>query len=297
MQNVEKILKKKRLCLALTGVEPEKILETLPYFEIELEKFDKKEKKSSRGRKTELADSLQKLFFILYYVKCYPTFDEAGFFFGVDKGTANRWVHKYSKILESTLNEMMLLPERKPKKITSKLKKMKENNEEIFIDGTERPTRRPKNKAIQKENYSGKKKRHTVKNLVITNRNKEILFLSQTVRGSMHDFTLMKETLTKNCLPSKMKVYVDTGFLGFQNLSPNLNIFMPKKKPKSRNLFQYEKNENRKISRLRILVEHAIGGIKRLRGITDVFRNIKKGFSDLIISLCCGLWNLTLKKF
>ncbi|MBK6605059.1 MAG: hypothetical protein IPG24_06135 [Leptospiraceae bacterium] len=38
-----------------------------------------------------------------------------------------------------------------------------------------------------------------------------------------------------------MKVYVDTGFLGFQKLSPDLNIFMPKKKPKSRNLFQYEK--------------------------------------------------------
>jgi hypothetical protein len=33
---------------------------------------------------------------------------------------------------------MMLLPARKPKKITDKLKKMKENNEEIFIDGTER---------------------------------------------------------------------------------------------------------------------------------------------------------------
>lgn len=297
MKNIEKILKKERLCQALTGVSPEKIYESLPYFEIELEKHDKKEKKSSKGRKTELANSLEKLFFILYYVKCYPTFDEAGFFFGVDKGTANRWVHKYSKILESTLKAMMLLPARKPKKITDKLKKMKENNEEIFIDGTERPRRRPKNKDIQKENYSGKKKRHTVKNLVITNRKKEILYLSNTVQGSMHDFVLMKETLVKNYLPSEMKVYVDTGFLGFQKLSPNLNIFMPKKKPKSRNLFQYEKNQNRKISKLRILVEHAIGGIKRLRGITDVFRNIKRGFSDLIMNICCGLWNLNLKKF
>ncbi|MBK8397108.1 MAG: hypothetical protein IPL26_17980 [Leptospiraceae bacterium] len=80
---------------------------------------------------------------------------------------------------------------------------MKENNEEIFIDGTERPRRRPKNKDIQKENYSGKKKRHTVKNLVITNRKKEILYLSNTVQGSMHDFVLMKETLVKNYLPSE----------------------------------------------------------------------------------------------
>ena len=83
MKNIEKILKKKRLCQALTGVAPEKIYESLPYFEIELEKHDKKENKSSKGRKTELTNSLEKLFFILYYVKCYPTFDEAGFFFGV----------------------------------------------------------------------------------------------------------------------------------------------------------------------------------------------------------------------
>ncbi|MBK6605057.1 MAG: hypothetical protein IPG24_06120 [Leptospiraceae bacterium] len=43
MKNIEKILKKKRLCQALTGVAPEKIYESLPYFEIELEKHDKKE--------------------------------------------------------------------------------------------------------------------------------------------------------------------------------------------------------------------------------------------------------------
>ncbi|MBL0264382.1 MAG: hypothetical protein IPQ05_10975 [Leptospiraceae bacterium] len=61
-------------------------------------------------------------------------------------------------------------------------------------------------------------------------------------------------------------------------------------------IFFNTKNQNRKISKLRILVEHAIGGIKRLRGVTDVFRNIKKGFSDLIMSICCGLWNLNLKK-
>ncbi|MBK8396928.1 MAG: hypothetical protein IPL26_17070 [Leptospiraceae bacterium] len=65
---------------------------------------------------------------------------------------------------------------------------------------------------IFKKNYSGKKQRHTVKNLVITNRKKEILYLSNTVQGSMHDFVLMKETLVKNYLLSEMKVYVDTGF-------------------------------------------------------------------------------------
>ena len=111
----------------------------------------------------------------------------------------------------------------------------------------------------------------------------------------MHDFVLMKETLVKNYLPSEMKVYVDTGFQGFLKLSPDLNIFMPKKKPKYRNLFQYEKNQNRKISKLRILVEHAIGGIKRLRGVTDVFRNIKNGFcnnSNVLILIVMEIYTI-----
>jgi hypothetical protein len=104
MKNIEKILKKKRLCQALTGVAPEKIYESLPYFEIELEKHDKKENKSSKGRKTELTNSLEKLFFILYYVKCYPTFDEAGFFFGVDKGTALDFLESFLINKESSFD-------------------------------------------------------------------------------------------------------------------------------------------------------------------------------------------------
>ncbi|EMS88372.1 hypothetical protein [Leptospira noguchii] len=36
----------------------------------------------------------------------------------------------------------------------------------VIIDGTERPT----DKDLQKKFYSGKKKRHTIKNLLLTNK-------------------------------------------------------------------------------------------------------------------------------
>jgi hypothetical protein len=39
---------------------------------------------------------------------------------------------------------------------------------EFIIDGTECPIRRPKSKTKQENDYSGKKKRHTVKNDVVT---------------------------------------------------------------------------------------------------------------------------------
>jgi hypothetical protein len=54
-------------------------------------------------------------------------------------------------------------------------------------DGTERPIPRPKDAAEQKSYYSGKKKGHRVKNLLLVNAALLILFLSDTYEGSAHD--------------------------------------------------------------------------------------------------------------
>lgn len=53
-----------------------------------------------------------------------------------------------------------------------------------------------------------------------------------------------------------------------------------------------EKESNRKMSRIRVKVEHAISGIKRSRIVKDVLRNTKDNFSDLVMVIACGLHNL-----
>lgn len=53
-----------------------------------------------------------------------------------------------------------------------------------------------------------------------------------------------------------------------------------------------EKERNRKISKVRVKVEHAISGIKRSRSVKDVLRNTKDGFSDLVMVIACSLHNL-----
>jgi len=53
-----------------------------------------------------------------------------------------------------------------------------------------------------------------------------------------------------------------------------------------------EKERNRKMSRIRVKVEHAISGIKRSRIVKDVLRNTKDNFSDLVMVIACGLHNL-----
>jgi uncharacterized protein (DUF302 family) len=57
-------------------------------------------------------------------------------------------------------------------------------------------------------------------------------------------------------------------------------------------LTRAEKRHNRKIARVRVRVEHALSGVKRVRAVKDVLRNTKDGFSDLIILIACGLHNL-----
>jgi hypothetical protein len=64
------------------------------------------------------------------------------------------------------------------------------------------------------------------------------------------------------------------------------------KKPRQRQLTPQEKEQNRKLSQLRVRVEHSLAGVKRSRSVKDVLRNTKEGFSDLAMVVACGLHNL-----
>ncbi len=64
-----------------------------------------------------------------------------------------------------------MLPERKLKKAEEFFETFPEVRE-VFIDGTERQTQRLRDSKQQKDKYSDKKKRHTAKNIVISNKKK-----------------------------------------------------------------------------------------------------------------------------
>jgi hypothetical protein len=67
------------------------------------------------------------------------------------------------------------------------------------------------------------------------------------------------------------------------------------KKPRGKELTPEEKEENRKLSRVRVRVEYALAGVKRSRSVKDELRNTKEGFSDLLMKAACGLHNLRLE--
>ena len=95
------------------------------------------------GRKGVLNSMELKLFFILFYLKVYPTYDLASAIFGFDKSRVCRWVKELLPILESTLERSYVLPKRKVQSLKDLFDSFPETKD-LFIDGTERRINRPK---------------------------------------------------------------------------------------------------------------------------------------------------------
>jgi len=307
MLNINRALGDDRLIKALTGFSASEFNELSESFGEEFQneaqvryetgvELGTRERKPGGGRIGNLEDYAAKLFFTLFYFKCYPTFDTLGFIFDLDKSNANRNIHKLTPILEKALGREMVLPERKIGTVEELLEVFPDVND-LFIDGTERPIQRPKDNDKQKENYSGKKKMHTRKNIIICDKKKRIGYVSPTVNGKRHDYRMFKEEFPPPSVvfPRGVALHMDLGFTGFEKDYPDTIVIMPKKKPKGEELTDDARAWNRIVSGFRVLVEHAIGGVKRFRITADKFRNRKDGFDDKVMLVSCGLWNCHLK--
>ena len=97
---------------------------------------------------------------------------------------------------------------------------------------------------------------------------------------------------------SSTEASTDLGYQGIKKdyLSPE-NIHLPHKQPRKSKknpdpqLTRKQKQENRRLGRVRVLVEHAIGGMKVFRVLTIRLRNHLKHLADDFIFAIAGLWN------
>jgi len=307
MLNFDRALNDSRLMKAITGLSAFEFNKLTGSFGQELQnevwiryetmvKCGDRERKPGGGRTGNLESYATKLFFTLFYFKCYPTFDILGFLFDLNRSNANRNIHKFTSILEKALGSKMVSPKRKISTLEELLEAFPDVRD-LLIDGTERPIQRPKDDEKQKENYSGKKKMHTRKNIIISDKKKRIGYVSPTMNGKRHDYGMFKEEFPPPSVvfPRGMALWMDLGFTGFEKDYPGTLVMMPKKKPKGKELTADANAWNRVVSGFRVLVEHAIGGVKRFGIVSDKFRNRKDEFDDKVMLVSCGLWNYHLK--
>lgn len=286
---------KTRTLRSLTGFNPNEFEALLPSFSAAWDSFvaDTFERANRKraygaGRIAHLSTLEDKLLFILFYYRQYPTQEVQGFFFGMSQAQANEWVHRLSGMLKQALGDELQLPERRPARLEAVLSTCP--SLEFMIDGTERPINRPQDKEQQKTHYSGKKKAHTVKNNVIIERGGKVMYLSGTYEGKRHDKKIADEEGHR--FPAGSKLLQDTGYQGYR--PEGVTILQPKKKPRGGELTEAEKVINRAISSLRVEVEHQIGGIKRCQIVVQKFRNRVEHFVDEVMETACGLHNFRL---
>jgi DDE superfamily endonuclease len=132
-------------------------------------------------------------------------------------------------------------------------------------------------------------------------RNNSIIFLGRTLSGHNHDYIMLKQEFPPELdWFADINVRVDLGYLGMKSDYHGDRIAIPTKKPRKSQknpnpqLNDEQKAANTALSRVRIFIEHAIGGMKCYNILVHTFRNRLENFEDDVIGVCAGLWNLVL---
>jgi hypothetical protein len=237
MLTYEKLKQKSREFLSATSVTHEEFDILLPNFAMAYDTLypqsltcdgRARQRAVGAGVKGALSKFEDRLLFILVYQKTNPLQTMHGLQFGLSQGQTNYWIHRLLPVLQETLAALGMKPERAAPRVATNLVTA-EGGANLAIDGTERRLQRPTDPAKQKEKYSGKKKAHSDKNILLVNENtKQVIYLSPTVEGKKHDSKAAREAAI--VYPVNATLDKDTGFQGYE--PEGVLTMQPKKKGK-----------------------------------------------------------------
>ena len=106
------------------------------------------------------------------------------------------------------------------------------------MDSTEQQIPRPVDRKRKKEYYSGKKKRHTIKNQLVVNNHGYIIHKTNNKRGRRHDYTIYKNN--HPVTPKQVVSVVDLGYLGIEKDFPERLSSLPNRKKRNLLLLSQE---------------------------------------------------------
>ena len=166
----------------------------------------------------------------------------------------------------------------------------------FIIDGVEQPKRKPKAPQKRKSDYSGKKKRHTLKQIVIATPSGIVIDQSPAVGGRPHDFKVFKDDHAARAICSeftdyRVTLYGDSGFDGITKMKLPLEVRLNEKGRRNHPLTREQKKLNRLRSSTRIRVEHTFSRRKKYAIASDIYRNRDEDY-DQTMNIVAGLVNL-----
>jgi len=237
MLTYETLKTKPKELVALTGLARREFEELLPVFGQALHSAEeqaqpalrKRQRAPGGGRKPGLRTVEDKLLFALVYTKTYPLQVVQGQLFGMSQSSANEWIHCLLPVLAAALEHLDVMPERDGARVAHQERPSTEAPD-LIVDGVERRRQRPKNREKQALHYSGKKKHHADKNVVLVHtQSKRVRYLSPTLPGVVHDKALVD--WVKIQYPPATTLRSDLGFYGYH---PRVREHLQPKKSLSR---------------------------------------------------------------
>jgi len=280
--------------LSLTSVLPEEFDLLLPHFETYWERYYRYHTLEGNKRRmvsyhehgnAKLRGTPTKLFFLLVYLKTNSLQQHQAASFEVSQSKVSRMAHVLLDIFNQTLKSLSMNPVRDGSELAAQL--AAHSGKVFTYDGIERPIQRNSDGAAQEQEYSGKKKGHRLKNNLLCDQMRLVLYLSPTEPGSTHEKAIAD--LYPIELPDGSVLRQDLGFLGHR--PQGVSIEQPFKKPKGGELTFTQKLYNQMLASTRVVVEHTNSGVKRLRIIKDTLRIHGSDFRDGVMLAACALHN------
>ncbi|MBD1848841.1 IS5 family transposase [Cyanobacteria bacterium FACHB-502] len=159
----------------------------------------------------------------------------------------------------------------------------------VVVDVTEVPIERPKYR--QRQFYSGKQKRHTLKCQLVIEQMTGRIICTFFGKGRRHDFKLFQASGVQ--FHPQTQSLQDKGYQGMQKLHPNTRL--PKKKPRGGQLTTQDKTDNRTLAQERVVIEQTNRCLKIFRILAGRYRNRRRRFG-LRCNLIAALYNYELSQ-
>jgi len=220
----------------------------------------------------------EQLLMTLVWLRLYLTCEAVGVLFAVDKSTVSRYTRPLLRLLQDQGQDTLGWPE-EARALVDTADDARDVGDVDGVDGvaiidaTEQRVERSRDNATQKAHYSGKKKAHTRKTLIVVNERGRLRYVSPSVPGAIHDLTLLRQSGALEEIPPALSLMADSGFHGLHNDAPARSVALPYKGSKAHPLTPEQKLHNALLSRVRIVVENTLAEMKHFRILADVFRH------------------------
>lgn len=307
----------------LTGLHPEEFETLFSTVEEHYEEYERERRRQANPERRRAVGAgrpfahplMLRVLALLTYLRLNLTQELTAALFGMHQSDISRDLRRLLPLLQQHLPAPVLLPVgMEEADMETLMAGLRAFVQELvaMLDTMEQAIERPQDNEKQREYYSGKKKRHTVKTQVIANREGEVAAVSTAVPGKTSDIELARRTRVVEVLPEDTDLYDDKAYVGLEKevplkpappveqaagggiaevaCVPRVRLHTPAKKPRGGELTPEQKERNKEIGRIRVLVEHVIGRLRNWRILAERYRCALELYTEILRTVA-GLVN------